>query len=916
MNQHLQTILNFIQQAKHLSAEEKTFLTKSVQDTESELTVSEFKLEKTIEELDQKSKTVRIQNRELEIEAALERVRAQSMAMHHPDDLDKVNKELLSQLKWLQIQGLTGVTFYLIDENGWVKAWDFSSPGNTGDQSSYTLQFDSNKHEMLGFPFKTLLQTDLDYFVADYPLEKLEKAVYEFEEIDPAIAKIVREALSTGILTHQWTACCRISNGLLGIDLVSPPSADTKAIVLKMASAFNQAYTRFLDLQKAEAQVREAEIELALERVRARTMAMHSSSELLEVATVLFQQVKALGVPQWNCGFNIWKKGDTEFTYYPGSPDGVIFPSPCKIPLKEHPVFRKFDESRNRGDELFIYEKDGEIQADHYAYMLSLPDVGDLLQSMLDAGFELPTFQIDHLANFAYGNLIFITYQHYPEMHEVFKRFAKVFEQTYTRFLDLQKAEAQAREAQIEFALEKVRSRTLAMQNSYELAETSVVVFKQLIHLGIEPNRLFIGIIKDETDTIEAWATNEDGTKIGNHFTLNIEKNKSVKKMYEGWKHKKASITIEMEGTELQNYFHYLADEMKIPFKGGLSQKRRVQTIAYFGQGLIGMASPDDQPEATARLLERFAAVFNLTYTRFNDLKIAEAHALKAEEDLIKLHSEKRRAEEALSELKETQKQLIQSEKMASLGELTAGIAHEIQNPLNFVNNFSEVSSELLDEMNEELNKGDIEEAKVISADIRQNLEKINYHGKRADAIVKGMLQHSRSSSGIKEPTDINKLADEYLRLAYHGLRAKDKSFNATIKTDYDETIGKINIIPQDMGRVILNLITNSFYATNEKQKSPLIREDGITYEPTVTVLTKRVGNTVEVTVKDNGNGIPQKVLDKIFQPFFTTKPTGKGTGLGLSLVYDIVKAHGGEIKVNSEQSKGTDFTIILLITT
>jgi two-component system NtrC family sensor kinase len=177
-------------------------------------------------------------------------------------------------------------------------------------------------------------------------------------------------------------------------------------------------------------------------------------------------------------------------------------------------------------------------------------------------------------------------------------------------------------------------------------------------------------------------------------------------------------------------------------------------------------------------------------------------------------------------------------------------------------------------------------------------------------------LQHSRSSSGIKEPTDINKLADEYLRLAYHGLRAKDKSFNATMKTDYDETIGKINIIPQDMGRVILNLITNSFYATNEKQKSPLIREDGITYEPTVTVLTKRVGNTVEVAVKDNGNGIPQKVLDKIFQPFFTTKPAGQGTGLGLSLSYDIVMAHGGEIKVNSKQSKGTDFTIILLITT
>ena len=244
---------------------------------------------------------------------------------------------------------------------------------------------------------------------------------------------------------------------------------------------------------------------------------------------------------------------------------------------------------------------------------------------------------------------------------------------------------------------------------------------------------------------------------------------------------------------------------------------------------------------------------------------------------------------------------------MASLGELTAGIAHEIQNPLNFINNFSEVSNELIDEMNDEIDKGDLEEAKAIAGDIKQNLQKINHHGKRADGIVKGMLQHSRSSSGIKEPTDINKLADEYLRLAYHGLRAKDKSFNASMKTDYDESIGNINIIPQDMGRVILNLITNAFYVVDERKKQ--IGED---YEPTVYVSTKKVDETVEVSVKDNGNGIPQKILDKIFQPFFTTKPTGQGTGLGLSLSYDIVKAHGGELKVESKEGAGSEFIIQL----
>jgi signal transduction histidine kinase len=268
----------------------------------------------------------------------------------------------------------------------------------------------------------------------------------------------------------------------------------------------------------------------------------------------------------------------------------------------------------------------------------------------------------------------------------------------------------------------------------------------------------------------------------------------------------------------------------------------------------------------------------------------------------------KLKIEKAYDELKATQQQLIQSEKMASLGELTAGIAHEIQNPLNFVNNFSDVNKELLVELKDEIKKGNLDEVNSIADDVISNEEKISHHGKRADAIVKGMLQHSRSSTGVKEPTDINALCDEYLRLAYHGLRAKDKSFNATMKTDFDESIGNINIVPQDIGRVILNLITNAFYAVTEKKKSGI---EG--YEPTVSVITKKRNGKVEISVKDNGNGIPDSIKDKIFQPFFTTKPTGSGTGLGLSLSYDIVKAHGGEIKVESKEGEGTRFDISLM---
>ncbi len=273
------------------------------------------------------------------------------------------------------------------------------------------------------------------------------------------------------------------------------------------------------------------------------------------------------------------------------------------------------------------------------------------------------------------------------------------------------------------------------------------------------------------------------------------------------------------------------------------------------------------------------------------------------------LQHKKNEIQNALTNLKSTQAQLVQREKMASLGELTAGIAHEIQNPLNFVNNFSEVNKELLVEMKDEMSKGNLEDATAIANDVIDNEEKINHHGKRADAIVKGMLQHSQKSTGQKDSTDINKLADEYLRLSYHGLRAKDKSFNAKFETDFDNTVGKVNVIPQDIGRVILNLINNAFYAVDEKKKS-----QPVGYEPTVSVSTKKENDKVTISVKDNGNGIPQKILDKIFQPFFTTKPTGQGTGLGLSLSYDIVKAHGGEIKVETKEGERTNFKFIIPI--
>lgn len=372
------------------------------------------------------------------------------------------------------------------------------------------------------------------------------------------------------------------------------------------------------------------------------------------------------------------------------------------------------------------------------------------------------------------------------------------------------------------------------------------------------------------------------------------------------------------EKTDLQKSLYF--NKMTITYKDSLEYLRRrtaLDAIVDFDEQQRQYELAEAKAKFQNRL--RMNAFMGITFTLF-------VIAIFSFIIIRRKQKAKQKIESAFNQLKSTQSQLIQAEKMASLGELTAGIAHEIQNPLNFVNNFSEVSSELVGELKSEKAKGKNERDEALENeilnDISQNLEKINHHGKRASDIVKGMLAHSRTSTGTKEPTDINALADEYLRLAYHGMRAKDKSFNADFKTEFDETLPKINIIPQDIGRVLLNLINNAFYACAERSRSTVSdarnqkpETVGTDYQPEVIVSTKKSGDRIEIKVADNGNGIPPHILDKIFQPFFTTKPTGSGTGLGLSLSYDIVKAHGGELSVETKEGEGSEFTISLIIT-
>ncbi|MEO5581328.1 MAG: ATP-binding protein [Saprospiraceae bacterium] len=509
------------------------------------------------------------------------------------------------------------------------------------------------------------------------------------------------------------------------------------------------------------------------------------------------------------------------------------------------------------------------------------------------------------------------------ESWDLLKRATTVFSLAYTRFNDLQLAEASTKDAIKQAALDRIRAEIASMRTIADLDRITPLIWNELNILGIPFIRCGVFIMDDSQQLIHTFLSTPDGKAIA-AFHLPYDTPGNIAQVLSHWRDKKNYIDHWDEAvfTEFAN---------TLVRQGALtSSEQYLKTLPPGGfylhflpflQGMLYVGNTTKLSDEETKLVQSIADAFSTAYARY--------------EDFNKLEAAKQQVDKTLVDLKQAQQQLVQSEKMASLGELTAGIAHEIQNPLNFVNNFSEVNTELLDELREELAIGNKQQAIEIVDTVKENSEKINHHGKRAESIVKGMLQHSRKSTGTKEPADINALADEYMRLSYHGLRAKDKTFNAEFKMDLDATMPLIKVIPQDIGRVLLNLFNNAFWAVAEKSKnlaglsdhtikdqrglsddnttnpaSPAGRFAGSSYtqansnlqsyQPTVALTTKNLTNHIEITIHDNGSGIPSSIKEKIFQPFFTTKPTGQGTGLGLSLAYDIIKAHGGSIAVNT----------------
>jgi signal transduction histidine kinase len=1054
------------------------------------------------------------QAREAQIEAALERVRSRSLAMHRSDELEQVAASLFEAIVGLGI-AMDGALLFVFDREKrnitlWVTIVQLTNP------------------VLIELPYEEEMKDNeiiLDYWKATDQGQALSK-VYTGEAKNEYFRYVQRHnssKISVQTKNHlidlpAWhLSFAAEKNTMLGLDSWSGhlfTESDLNTL-RKFARAFEQAYVRFLDLQKAESQAREAQIQLALERVRARTMAMQSSEELAEVSYLLNKQVVELGIPTRGCAFNIYNEHDS--TEWFSDLEGTLPPYPTP---REY-IFKKYYEAGQRGESLLVDEFSGDRIKELYQYFASRNNFEN--EAIDNHLAKAPEYQINYMAYFKYGYLLFVTLVPAPEAHDVFKRFAKEFEQTYTRFLDLQKAEAQAREAQIEAALERVRSRTMAMQKSEELADAAYVLFEQLNILGVTHERINIGIVDEANQQIDFWVTEQGGQKLQTKFSGRISEPTTLSKSYEAWKKGAKSLVVDLNGKELQSWLSYMEEEIKIPFNKAYLHTRRVQTAGFFSKGMLVVTSPEPLQEEAIYLLEKFAKVFDLTYTRFNDLLLAEAQAKeaqielslekiraqvasmqestdlldimvnirsefvalgheahyfwymrwlpekyekamtsgdgtqvgmvmnlprhmhgdiplvanwelgeeptlvfpmevdmavayidkmitlgdfiqidpqaptlddirhiggltfvmartsqgeigyslpgyvpnpsleavgtlarfagvfdlaykrfedlkKAEKDLVEIKEAKKKAEEALVELKATQSQLVQQEKLASLGQLTAGIAHEIKNPLNFVNNFSEVSMEMIEEILEarserrdlrqssgtEKSGGKHDESEEmedeILEDIKANLKKIHEHGSRANGIVTSMLQHSRGGSGKMEPTDLNGLIKEYVNLSFHGMRAGKNPINVDIILDLDPEVKEVSLIKEDFTRVVINLCNNAFDAMREKvlktQDARHKTQDGdsvhIRYDPKLRVTTMLENGRVWITFEDNGPGIPDEIKDKILQPFFTTKKGTEGTGLGLSITHDIVKAHGGELKVESTVGKGTEFTIKL----
>src|SRR6056297_3034605 len=826
------------------------------------------------------------QTRKAKIEAALERSRAQSMMMKHSDEIDTVSNVFHEQLTLLGIPTEFSYVWLPDEDNHTHQFWASWSEENDGETSLHSKQitYPLDKPEpYTAACFEAWANPDkvLEEFI---PPGDIAGFFDVWKELLSGAEKLKAENFSEGIYYSE--AYMRF--GCFGINIRRKLSEEEKNILKRFSVEFERAYTRFLDLKKAEEQAREAKIEAALEKVRSRSMGMQSSEELPEVANLMFLEIQNLGINAWSCGYCILEE-DQRSSMCITSSEGTI-QKPFLLPHIGEESFEEWDDFVHSEETFFTQElKDDAIQS-HYDFMLSLPQLKPVYQELKDSGLSLPTYQINHLCKFSHGFLLFITHEPVPEAHDIFKRFTAVFNQTYTRFLDLEKSEQRAREAEVELALERVRSQVTAMRTSSDLFDIVVNMRKEFITLGHDAD--YFWHMTWGADSYDMSMTSEDGNRIGMVIKIPRFVHDAIPGLSEWEKGTDPVFVLALNAEDAWDYIDNMnthgkyeqADpnaptEEDIQAIGGLTFIIARTTHGEIGYSLPGKVT--DPPREALDTLVRFAGVFDLAYQRFEDLQEAEQQARLVLE-------ERDRLEAALKELHATQDQLVQQEKLASLGQLTAGIAHEIKNPLNFVNNFSDLSLELVEEVRVEirdlrgeterersnvkgetsscvkasedeenenpLSRGDGDpsldgSARGVSGmagndsfdpdlildildDIEANLKTINKHGTRADSIVKSMLQHSRGGDGKMEPTPLNPLIKEYVNLAFHGMKAGENPIDVDIQYDLDDSVGEVPLVAEDFSRVILNLVNNAFDAMRGKSETSNVKGEKSLRQP------------------------------------------------------------------------------------
>jgi signal transduction histidine kinase len=879
-------------------------------------------------------KQAEAQAREAKIELALERVRAAAMAMHQSDELPDMLSVLFDQFDILGINpSFTHLT--LFDEIN--ETFSYRMSGTAGHRVLVEQIHDINRLEAWKIAFEQWKSGDPNTInCIDYPPEVLPMI---FDIIEPILSSMPEESrvriedFPNGLYTVQGH--CKF--GYLGFHHHRRATEEEKNIIVRFAGEFGRVYQRFLDLQKAEAQAREAQIEAALERIRSRAMAMQHSEELRDVALELRTQMGILGQKDLEvCTIHLYEEHKNHFESWAamhlhGKEERLLqfqalFPKSGKLIIDE--MMECYASDQNE----YVLVNEGEKGRQWFELLRE--KAPEAFQYLMEATANIPAEQMKAywgIADFSGGALVMVTY-FYPDKdsRDLLRRTANVFALAYKRFQDLRMAESSARAIRRQASLDRIRADISSMRNAEDLNRITPLVFNELTALGIPFIRCGVFIVHEKKKNVEIYLSTPEGKSLA-VMTLPFSANEMTSKSVEAWKKEEVYIQ-HWNQTDFTNWGKSMQEQGYVKdlktYQGTETAPESLHLhFVPFTQGLLYVGSPENLTEEQIDLVKSMAKAFSIAYARY--------------EDFVKLEQAKAEVESAMSELKATQSQLVQQEKLASLGQLTAGIAHEIKNPLNFVNNFSEVSLELLDEIKETRNKSQetrpkTEEDEIedeILEDIKGNLKKIHEHGSRANGIVTSMLQHSRGGSGKKEPTDLNALIKEYVNLSFHGMRAGKNPIDVDIVLDLDPEVKEVSLIKEDFTRVVINLCNNAFDACAERSRSAMREktkmynvpslpagkagskyQEGVhsevKYLPKLKVTTMLENGRVRIAFKDNGPGIPDDIKDKILQPFFTTKKGTEGTGLGLSITHDIIKAHGGELTVDSQKGEMTMFLV------